>query len=153
MSEIHFYHMERRTPDQVLPALVEQAYAARVKVAIEAPDRNTLERVDERLWTFSEESFLPHAIAGDGAPSQPILLTTASDNLNDAKVRFLLAGAKAEPALIASPGAYERIVILFNGSDEDEITAARAQWAELKASGRAISYWRQTDGGAWEKAR
>jgi DNA polymerase III subunit chi len=153
MTEIHFYHLERRTPEQALPALVEQAFAARVNIAIEAPDRNYLERLDERLWTFSDESFLPHAIAGEAPLSQAVLLTIASDNPNGAKVRFLLAGAKAESALIASPDSYERIVILFNGSDEDEVAEARAQWAQLKAAGRAISYWRQADAGGWEKVR
>jgi DNA polymerase III subunit chi len=153
MTEIHFYHLEQRTPEQALPALVEQAFAARIKVAVEAADRDYLERLDERLWTYSDESFLPHAITGDDARSQSVLLTTSSDNPNDAKIRFLLAGAKAEPVLAASPDAYERIVILFNGSDECEIAAARAQWAELKTAGRAISYWRQTGSGSWEKAR
>lgn len=153
MSEIHFYHLEQRTPEQALPPLVEQAFTARIKVAVEAANRDFLERLDERLWTYSDESFLPHAISADDAQSQPVLLTASSDNPNGAKIRFLLAGAKAEPVLVASPDAYERIVVLFNGSDESEVAAARAQWTELKAAGRAISYWRQADGGDWEKVR
>ena len=154
MTEIRFYHLEQRSSELALPALVEDAFAQRCNVVVEAPDRDFLDRLDERLWTYSEESFLPHAIAGVGADSaQPILLTTTSDNPNDAKVRFLLAGAKVESSLVASAFTYDRLVVLFNGSDELEITAARAQWAELKAAGRAISYWRQGDGGAWEKMR
>ena len=154
MTDIRFYHLERRSSEQALPALVEDAYAQRRNVVVEAPDKDFLERLDERLWTYSEESFLPHAIAGEGADSvQPILLTTTSDNPNGAKVRFLLSGAKAGPSLASSTLPYDSVIILFNGSDEQEITAAREQWAELKAAGRAISYWRQGEAGAWEKVR
>ena len=153
MTEIRFYHLEQQSSEQALPALVEEAFARRVNIVVEAPDKAFLERLDERLWTFSDESFLPHEIAGEGGETPPIVLTTRSDNPNGAKVRFLLAGAKADPGLAASPAPYEQIVILFNGSDEIEIGAARAQWADLKAAGRAISYWRQREGGDWEKAR
>jgi DNA polymerase III subunit chi len=154
MTEVQFYHLERRTPEQALPALVEEALAQRISVIVEAPDKDLLERLDERLWTYSDEAFLPHAIAGQGEDDrQPVLLTTKGDNPSRATMRLLLAGAKAEPCLAATGSAYDRIVILFNGSDEQEIAAARAQWAELKAAGRSISYWRQGEGGGWEKVR
>jgi DNA polymerase-3 subunit chi len=154
MTEIRFFHLEQTTPERALPALVQDAYANRLKVIIEVPDDDLLNILDERLWTFAEESFLPHAIVNDGAPSrQPILLTAESYNGNGAEVRFLLGGAKAGSSLAASRTAYARIVILFNGSDEQEVAAARAQWAELKAAGRNITYWRQDAGGVWEKVR
>jgi DNA polymerase III subunit chi len=154
VTEIRFYHLEQRTSEQALPALVEEAFGQRVNVIVEAPDRDFLERLDDRLWSFSDDSFLPHAIAGNGADeSQPILLTTTSENRNGATMRFLLAGAKAGPSLAAAPAAYDRIVVLFNGSDEEEIAGARAQWAELKAAGRSVSYWRQGEGNGWEKVR
>jgi DNA polymerase III subunit chi len=153
MTEIRFFHLERRTPEQALPELVQDAFAQRRKIIVEAPDDDALNRMDERLWTFADESFLPHAIANDGESfRQPILLTKASDNRNGADVRFLLGGAKAGASLEVSPIAAQ-IVILFNGSDEQEIAAARAQWVELKAAGRAISYWRQDAEGVWEKVR
>jgi DNA polymerase-3 subunit chi len=154
MTEVQFYHLEQRSAEQALPALVEEAFARGGNIVIEATERELLERLDERLWTYSDECFLPHAIAGEGADRlQPILLTLARDNPNGAKVRFMLGGAKAEPSLTSTNPAYERLVILFNGSDEQEIAAARAHWTELKAAGRSISYWRQGEGGAWEKVR
>jgi DNA polymerase III subunit chi len=153
MTEIRFCHLEQRSSEQALPALVEEQFAKGVKVVVEAPDRELLARLDERLWTYSDDSFLPHAIAGVDAARQPILLTIQSDNPNGAAVRMLLGGAKAETCLAAAPDAYQRIVILFNGADADEIAAARAQWTTLKAAGRVISYWREGESGEWERVR
>jgi DNA polymerase III subunit chi len=152
MTEIRFFHLEQRAPALALPALVQEAYAQRLKIIIEAPDDNLLNNLDESLWTFDEESFLPHAIGNDDMQSrQPILLTKENYNSNGAEVRFLLGGANARSSLVASPTPYAQIVILFNGSDEQEVAAARAQWTELKAAGRTISYWRQDATGVWGK--
>jgi DNA polymerase-3 subunit chi len=41
---------------------------------------------------------------------------------------------------------------IFDGSDEDAVTAARARWKTLKESGHDLAYWRQTESGGWEKA-
>ena len=154
MTEIRFYHLERRKPEEALPAILEEALAQGMRAVVEAPIREWIEALDERLWTYSDESFLPHGAARDGEPEmQPIFLTTGDDNPNGARLRVLLAGARAAPILGAQPTAYERIVILFDGADEDARAGARAQWAELKAAGHAPSYWREGETGAWEQGR
>jgi DNA polymerase-3 subunit chi len=154
MTEFQFHHLERRTPEQALPALVEAAFEQRVRVVVEAPDRELVERLDERLWTHSDDSFLPHAIAGQGADDiQPVLLTTGSDNGNRATLRILLAGAKADAYSAAGAAAYDRIVLLFDGSDDAQLAGARAQWTAIKAAGHPVSYWRQGDDGAWARVR
>jgi DNA polymerase-3 subunit chi len=93
-------------------------------------------------------------MARDGEPeTQPIYLTAGNDNPNGARLRILMGGAKAAPILALQPTAYERLVILFDGADEEARAGARAQWSELKAAGFTPSYWRQSDTGAWEPGR
>ena len=154
MTEIRFYHLQRRKPEEALPALLEEALEQGLKTVVEAPVREWIEALDERLWTYSDESFLPHGSARDGEPeTQPIFLTTGDDNPNGAGLRILLAGARAAPILEGQPTAYQRIVILFDGADDDARAEARAQWAELKAAGYAPSYWREGETGGWEQGR
>ncbi len=154
MTEIRFYHLQRRKPEDALPAILEDALAQDLKVVVEAPDREWIEALDARLWTYSDESFLPHGSARDGEPeTQPIFLTTGDDNPNRAQWRILLGGAKAAPILGGRPTVYERIVILFDGADEEARAAARAQWTELKAAGYAPSYWREGETGEWALGR
>ena len=154
MTEIRFYHLQRRKPEEALPAILEEALARGERVVVEAPVREWIEALDDRLWTYSDESFLPHGMARDGEPeTQPVLLTTSDDNPNGARLRVLLGGARAAPILDAAPSAYARIVILFDGADEEARAGARAQWAELKAAGHAPSYWREGETGEWEAGR
>jgi DNA polymerase III subunit chi len=154
MTEIRFYHLQRRKPEEALPAILEEALEQDLKVVVEAPVREWIEALDERLWTYSDESFLPHGTARDGEPeTQPIFLTDGDDNPNAADMRILVGGALAAPILERQPGAYQRIVILFDGADEEARLAARAQWAALKAAGHAPTYWREGDTGAWEQGR
>jgi DNA polymerase-3 subunit chi len=62
-------------------------------------------------------------------------------------LRVLVGGAEALP--IPSEPV---VILLFDGRDEDQLTAARGQWTTLKGAGAALSYWREGPGG-WEKAR
>jgi DNA polymerase-3 subunit chi len=103
--------------------------------------------LDAHLWTFREDSFLPHGTDEGGQPDrQPVLLTTSDENLNNATVRFFVDGAEA-----ASIDAYDRIVFMFDGYDQEQLEGARAQWKKLKAEGHALTYWQQTQEGRWEK--
>ncbi len=154
MTEIRFYHLQRRKPEEALPAILEEALEQDLRVVVQAPDREWIEALDERLWVYSDESFLPHGSARDGEPeTQPIFLTTGDDNPNEADRRILLGGAEAAPILAGQPTAYRRLVILFDGADEEARAGARAQWAELKAAGHAPSYWREGETGEWAPGR
>jgi DNA polymerase-3 subunit chi len=154
MTEIRFYHLQGRKPEEALPALLEEALAEGLRAVVEALASEWIEALDERLWTYADESFLPHGSARDGEPeTQPIFLTTGDDNPNGARLRVLLAGARAAPILEREPEAYQRIVILFDGADEEARAGARAQWAELKAAGHTPTYWREGETGAWEQGR
>jgi len=154
MTEIRFYHLQRRKPEEALPGLLEEALAQGTRVVVAATEPERIEALDERLWTYSDPSFLPHGTARDGEPeTQPIYLTAGDDNPNGARLRILIGGARAAPLLESQPGAYDRLVILFDGADEAARADARAQWAELKAAGHAPGYWREDDAGGWEKAR
>src|SRR5581483_5908871 len=152
MTEVRFYHLERRRLDDALPSLLEQALAEGARVVVEAPSGELVEALDERLWTYSDDAFLPHGSARDGdLEAQPIVLTTAAENPNNAAWRVLVGGAQALPAL--SGAALERLILLFDGADPDARAAARAQWTEVKAAGFAPSYWREDDTGHWTQGR
>ena len=51
----------------------------------------------------------------------------------------------------ADAGDYQRIVVLFDGTDRDALILAREQWRGAKAAGHAVAYWQQDEGGRWQK--
>jgi DNA polymerase III subunit chi len=155
MTEIRFYHLETRKLEDALPRLLEEALAGDKRVVVEAPSRELIEALDEQLWTYSDDAFLPHGLAhGDEPDIQPIVLAADDANPNGAAWRVLVGGARILPAIAAAAGrSPELIVLLFDGADAESRAAARAQWTEVKAAGYEPSYWRQDDSGQWRQGR
>jgi DNA polymerase-3 subunit chi len=155
MPEFRFYHLERRRLDSALPEVLEVALAEGARVVVQAASTEQVEALNERLWTYSDESFLPHGAARDGEPdAQPVYLTESEENPNGATLRVLLSGVDAAPFAGKPAGrAYQRIILLFDGRDEDARAEARRQWSLVKTAGDPLSYWREGDDAGWEKAR
>jgi DNA polymerase-3 subunit chi len=145
-TEVWFYHLERTALEQALPELLEKTLQRGWKALVRVREAARLQHLDGWLWTYRDESFLPHAPDDEpNAARQPILLTTGFENANGADALFLVDGA--EPGELAG---YARCVVLFDGGDEAQLAVARAQWSAVKASGAAVSYWKQQARG-WEK--
>jgi DNA polymerase-3 subunit chi len=146
-SEVLFYHLERAPLERVLPALLERTLERGWRAVVQSGSTERLEALDIALWTYSDESFLPHGTARDGeAERQPIYLTTGPETPNGAGVRFLVDGAET-----TGFDGFARIVCIFDGRDPEATASARAQWQAARAAGCAVTYWRQSDGGRWEK--
>ena len=150
MTETRFYHLERRRVDEALPTLLEHALDEGRRVLVRAASDEMVAALNERLWTYDDASFLPHGAAGDGDPmTQPVFLTTELENPNAATMLVRLSGAETGDA----DDAFDLVVLLFDGRDEAALALARGEWRRLKDQGRAISYWRESDEGGWERAR
>jgi DNA polymerase III subunit chi len=148
VTEILFYHMQRQPLESVLPNLLEKSLERRWRVAIQATSEERLQALDDHLWTFSDESFLPHGTDRDpDAGTQPVVLTLRDGNPNGATIRFLVDGAP----LPEDAGTYARICILFDGTDQDALLFAREQWRTAKDAGHSVAYWQQDGSGRWQK--
>ena len=150
MTEARFHHLERRRVDQALPRLLERALEEGRRVVVRASSDEMVAALNERLWNYDDASFLPHGASGDGDPtSQPIFLTCEVENPNSATMLVRLPGVEAGEA----DEEFDLVVLMFDGRDEAALAHARGEWRRLKDEGRAISYWRETDEGGWERAR
>lgn len=148
MGRIDFYHLQKQTLEEILPKLLAKAYETgrRILVKIGTPER--VEFVNNALWTFDEESFLPHGSKKDGfAQQQPIWLTSEDDNANQAEYLFLVDGAE-----ISADGAtkFERLFNVFDGNSTESLQQARNLWKTYKEAGFEMHYWQQNNQGRWE---
>ena len=145
--DVWFYHLERTTLDQALPELLDKTLAKGWRALVRTDEAARLEHLDGWLWSYREDSFLPHGLAGEPfAERQPILLTVQADNSNGARALFLIAGA--EPGELEG---FERCILLFDGRDEDATARARERWRAFRQAGHAVSYWKQGAERGWEK--
>lgn len=144
--EVWFYHLERTGLDQALPELLEKTLQRGWRAVVRSPAPERVEHLDGWLWSYRDDSFLPHGLAEEpDAERQPVLLTNGDGNPNRADALFLVDGA--EPGELAG---YKRCLVLFDGADEAQVARARRQWSAVKAQGFAVSYWKQ-QGRGWEK--
>jgi DNA polymerase-3 subunit chi len=150
VTETLFYHLERRTLDDVLPGLIERTLERGWRALIKTESADRASALDMLLWTYNDQTFLPHAQVGDGdAKRQPVLITTEDDNANAANVLFLVGGA--EPLAWDAPNDLARIVLMFDGRDETSLARARAAWKDAKAAGHDATYWKEMPSGKFEK--
>ncbi|MFZ5739848.1 DNA polymerase III chi subunit [Rhodopseudomonas thermotolerans] len=148
MTEVLFYHLQGRTIEQVLPPLLEKSLARGWRVVVQSTSEERTDALDSHLWTYRDDSFLPHATwrVADAA-HQPILLTAGEGNPNGAKVRFLVDNA----ALPDDADSYERMVLLFNGDDDEAVAMARATWKQCRALAFEVTYWQADENGRWQR--
>jgi DNA polymerase-3 subunit chi len=145
MTEVLFYHLEHQPVEKVLPSLVERSLARGWRALIRTESDERAEALATLLWTYAEESFLPHGTRSDGNPAaHPVWLTSEAGNPNAADVYFALGGAPIDDA-----GSFVRVVVMFNGDDADAVATAREQWKWARAENHAISYWQQDEAGRW----
>jgi DNA polymerase-3 subunit chi len=145
MAELWFYHLERSELSRALAPLLEKSLQRGWRALVRGGSPERLDELDAVLWTYRDDSFLPHAREGD-PKRQPVWLTSEGGNPNGAQVLFLLDGA--EPGDLSG---FERACLMFDGRDEAALELARSRWKQAKADGIVASYWRESAGGKWEK--
>ena len=148
MTEVLFYHLQNMSVENVLPALLEKSLERGWRAVVQSTSQERADALDAHLWTYRDDSFLPHATwrVGD-AEDQPVILAVAEGNPNRANVRFLIDNAP----LPADAHTYERMVLLFNGDDAEALAAARGAWTDCKARGFEVTYWQADERGRWQR--
>lgn len=144
--QVDFYHLTRLPLDRVLPRIAERVLASGARLLIVEGDAEARTRIDQLLWRYSPESFLPHGLAGGPDDDrQPVLIGEAVTPANGARNVALADGVWRDAAL-----DFDRAFHFF---DEGRIAEARAAWKALaEREGVTRNYWKQNDEGRWEKA-
>jgi DNA polymerase-3 subunit chi len=145
MAELWFYHLERSELERALPPLLEKCLQRGWRALVRGGSQERLDMLDETLWTYRDDSFLPHGREGD-PKRQPVWLTTEGGNPNGAQALFLIDGA--EPGDLSG---FERACLVFDGRDQAALESARLRWKAAKEAGIVASYWRESAAGKWEK--
>ena len=146
---IDFYHLQNQTLEDVLPKLLSKAYETRQKIVVKIGTEERVEFINTHLWTYAEDSFLPHGSKKDGnGDLQPIWLTSGNEIPNQASIMFWVDGAERN---INDLNDIKRILNIFDGNSEIALQQARRLWKELKSAGHEVYYWQQDQSNHWQQ--
>jgi DNA polymerase-3 subunit chi len=145
MAEIRFYHLTSMPVEKALPRLLEKLVATQKKILLLCADEARMKILDAVLWTFGSKAFLPHGTPHDPFPEeQPILVTTHPSNDNHASILVLDNGQELPESL-----SDLSVIEMFDGTNEEQLQAARTRWVHYKKSGNQLWYFQQDDTGKW----
>jgi DNA polymerase-3 subunit chi len=133
-AQIDFYLLEN--PEQSVAGfcckLVEKAYHQGHDIFIQVETDEALHNLDDLLWTFRQDSFLPHATSADDEPvckHSPIRLGRCGENNGKKDVLINLSGVPS-----ADFSQYQRIAEIVS-ADETDIAIARSKFKTYQTQG------------------
>lgn len=114
--------------------LLEKAYTKGHRVYVHCTNQNDAELLDELLWTFRDDSFIPHHLQGEGPePPPPVQIGYANEprGFND----ILLNLTDEIPAFFTR---FKRVMELVSNV-ESEREQSRVRYKQYRAQGCELS--------------
>jgi DNA polymerase-3 subunit chi len=112
--------------------LARKAFDAGQPTLILARSFDQAEQLDEKLWEFDNDAFVPHQIAGDDDDAiTPVLIVPPDASAAD---RALVINLRDDPA----PGLFERVLEVVP-ADEEQRLGSRKRWTTYKAAGFEVA--------------
>ena len=134
MTRIDFYQLNpaRHGYDQVVCKLCQKAWENRQPTLLLTQNPEQSRMLDQKLWTFVDDSFVPHDCDNDADFVTPILI---HDNPDPAGERRLLINLT--PSVPAYFAQFERVIELVT---EDNKHQARANYSYYKERGYPLKH-------------
>jgi DNA polymerase-3 subunit chi len=122
----------RDDPLLLVCELARRAFDSGQPTLILARSFDQAEQLDEKLWEFADDAFIPHQIAGDEDDAiTPVLIATPESQTPD---RPLVINLRDDCA----PGLFERVLEVVP-ADEDQRLGSRKRWTTYKAAGFEVA--------------
>jgi len=135
MPHADFYLVDkprfREQPLLLVCELAQKAFVAQQPTLILARDIDQANALDEMLWAFDEEAFIPHQLAGDEDDAHTAVLIVPPD----------VATADRPLVINLRPtfatGRYERVLEVV-AAEPAERDGSRERWREYQRQGFAL---------------
>jgi DNA polymerase-3 subunit chi len=136
MARADFYLIDkprfREDPLLLVCELAKRAFDAGQQTLILTRSFDQAEQLDEKLWEFSDDAFIPHQIAGDDDDAiTPVLIVPPDAATTD---RALVINLREE----AAPGLFDRVLEVV-AAEQSERDGSRQRWSMYKAAGFEVA--------------
>ena len=122
----------REEPLRLVCELARKAHDSGQPTLVLARDREQAEAIDDLLWAFDDDAYIPHQIAGDDEDDlAPVLIATPD---MDVALRPLVLNLRDA----AVEGTFERVLEVVP-ADDSAREPLRERWKQYKARGLDVS--------------
>ena len=134
MTRIDFYQLnpQRHRYDQVVCQLCQKAYDNNQMTLLLTENPQQSQHLDQMLWTFRDDSFLPHDSTEIEGLKIPILIQDQPDRRGDRQLLINLSATV--PSYFAQ---FERVIELVT---EDNKAQAREHYSYYKERGYPLNH-------------
>jgi DNA polymerase-3 subunit chi len=132
MPRADFYLIQkerfREEPLLLVCELARKAHDANLWTLVLVRDEEQAQRLDELLWEFDENAYIPHQIAGDDEDElAPVLIATPD---SDTPLRPVVINLRDAPVA----GSFERVLEVVP-ADDSARGPLRERWKQYQARG------------------
>ena len=140
MTEVDFVEVTASRLEMRACEIAERTYAQGISLQIIAANREQAARLDELLWSFRPDSFVPHGLfeGGKRVPSQPVVITDT--HVKAPGVESLLMTDYCPIELVAEFSQAIHLVVVDN---QERLQSSRDYWTQLRDAGFTLRHQKQ----------
>jgi len=137
MTEVIFVEVTVSRMEIRACEIAEENYAQGRKLQIITVDQEQAERLDDLLWTFKPDSFVPHGlwVGLPDEPAQPVVITTSKEAVPG--MDSLLMMGYGEVDLVSRFSHAFQLVLTDN---QDRLDTSRRYWTLRKDAGFSLRH-------------
>ena len=147
MTQIIFYSTAPLQVEKTLFALLEKSLEKGNKSLLLFKDKEKCLSINEQLWTYKQNSFLPHISEDDQIYDNidvPVYLTTKNENPFKAELLFSIDGFLPD-----NIDHFERVIIIIDINDELLNEKYKNYYLDINKNFEDIVFYKSDDNGKW----
>ena len=137
MTEVRFIEVTERRMEMRACEIAERTFTQGNRLQIIAADQKQAMRLDDLLWTFRPDSFVPHGLFEEDKdePPQPVIITTKLEPIPGVESLLMLNYCPIELV-----GQFSQVIHLIIVDNLERLQASREYWAQLKEAGFTLTH-------------
>ncbi len=147
MTQIIFYSTAPLQVEKTLFALLEKSLEKGNRSLLLFKDKEKCLSVNEQLWTYKQNSFLPHISEDDQIYDNidvPVYLSTKNENPFKAELLFSIDGFLPD-----NIDHFERVIIIIDVNDELLNEKYKNYYLDINKNFEDIVFYKSDDNGKW----
>jgi DNA polymerase III, chi subunit len=147
VTQIIFYSTAPLQVEKTLFALLEKSLEKGNRSLLLFKDKEKCLSVNEQLWTYKQNSFLPHISEDDQIYDNidvPVYLSTKNENPFKAELLFSIDGFLPD-----NIDHFERVIIIIDVNDELLNEKYKNYYLDINKNFEDIVFYKSDDNGKW----